>query len=51
MSTNVLAVCDKDMNFAYIVTGWEGSAADSRVLRDAVTRADGFKVPIGTKSN
>lgn len=50
ISVNILAVCDKNMNFVYLLTGWEGSAADSRVLRDAVTRPDGFKVPIGMQS-
>lgn len=43
----MLAVCDKDMNFVYLVTGWEGSAADSRILREAVARTDGLKVPTG----
>lgn len=50
ISVNILAVCDKNMNFVYLLTGWEGSAADSRVLRDAVTRPDGFKVQIGMQS-
>ncbi|KAL0346368.1 UNVERIFIED_CONTAM: hypothetical protein Scaly_1652800 [Sesamum calycinum] len=27
--------------------GWEGSAADSRVLRDAITRPTGLKIPRG----
>ncbi|XP_021814307.1 protein ALP1-like isoform X2 [Prunus avium] len=27
--------------------GWEGSASDSRVLRDAITRPNGLKVPNG----
>lgn len=44
----MLAVCDMHMNFVYLVTGWEGSAADSRILRDAVARRDGLKVPTGT---
>ncbi|KAK6119841.1 hypothetical protein DH2020_046414 [Rehmannia glutinosa] len=35
------------MKYVYILSGWEGSTADSRVLRDAVTRPNGFKVPIG----
>lgn len=47
ISVNVLGVCDKNMNFIHILTGWEGSAADSRVLRDAITRPQGFKVPTG----
>lgn len=36
------------MNFVYVLSGWEGSAADSRVLRDAVTRSSGrLKIPSG----
>lgn len=34
LATNVLGVCSKDMQFIYVLAGWEGSAADSRVLRD-----------------
>ncbi|KAF6136778.1 hypothetical protein GIB67_020100 [Kingdonia uniflora] len=29
---NVMAICDFDMYFTYVVTGWEGVAHDSRVL-------------------
>ncbi|XP_012851102.1 PREDICTED: putative nuclease HARBI1 [Erythranthe guttata] len=47
VSINVLAVCDDNMNFIYLLTGWEGSAADSRILRDAVTRDNGLRVPTG----
>lgn len=47
IAVNVLGVCDRDMNFIYALTGWEGSAADARVLRDAVTRDEPFKVPRG----
>ncbi|KAG6485945.1 hypothetical protein ZIOFF_054512 [Zingiber officinale] len=35
------------MNFIYVLIGWEGSAADARVLRDAFTRDDSVKVPRG----
>ncbi|XP_073120028.1 uncharacterized protein [Henckelia pumila] len=36
------------MNFIYALTGWEGSAADARVLRNALTQeVDSFKVPVG----
>nr|XP_016453109.1 PREDICTED: uncharacterized protein LOC107777568 [Nicotiana tabacum] len=38
IATNVLAVCDKNLNFIYVLPGWEGSAIDGRVLRDAVVR-------------
>ncbi|KAG8368382.1 hypothetical protein BUALT_Bualt15G0039700 [Buddleja alternifolia] len=47
ISVNVLGVCDINMKFIYILTGWEGSAADSRVLKDALTRENGLKVPSG----
>ncbi|XP_042005942.1 uncharacterized protein LOC121754691 [Salvia splendens] len=33
--------------FVYLLPGWEGSAGDSRVLRDAVSHAGGLKVPQG----
>ncbi|KAL8485040.1 hypothetical protein ACS0TY_027371 [Phlomoides rotata] len=33
MSVNVLGVCDKDMKFVYVLTGWEGSATRWEILR------------------
>ncbi|KAH6824033.1 hypothetical protein C2S53_000099 [Perilla frutescens var. hirtella] len=36
------------MNYVYVLTGWEGSAVDSRVLRDAITRPNGLKIPTGS---
>ncbi|KAI4347991.1 hypothetical protein L6164_008757 [Bauhinia variegata] len=50
ISTNVLGVCSKDMKFIYVLTGWEGSALDSRVLRDAISRRNGLIVPTGMES-
>ncbi|KAL1564378.1 hypothetical protein AAHA92_06729 [Salvia divinorum] len=47
IATNVFAACDRSMQFVYFLAGWEGSAGDSRVLRDAVSRPNGFKVPQG----
>jgi hypothetical protein len=35
------------MRFIYVLVGWEGSSSDSRVLRDAISRPNGLKVPIG----
>ncbi|KAH6776950.1 hypothetical protein C2S52_007623 [Perilla frutescens var. hirtella] len=35
------------MEFIYVLPGWEGSAHDSHVLRDAISRPNGFKVPKG----
>ncbi|CAN1156473.1 hypothetical protein LINPERPRIM_LOCUS20222, partial [Linum perenne] len=31
----------------YCLAGWEGSVHDSQVLRDALSRPDGFRVPAG----
>ncbi|KAG8382706.1 hypothetical protein BUALT_Bualt05G0105300 [Buddleja alternifolia] len=46
-STNVLVVCDINMNYVYLLCGWEGSTADIRVLKDAITSQKGFRVPNG----
>ncbi|KAG8373400.1 hypothetical protein BUALT_Bualt11G0020400 [Buddleja alternifolia] len=45
ISVNILGVVDRDMNFVYMLSGWEGSDVDGKVLRDAVKRANGVKVP------
>ncbi|XP_008779183.2 uncharacterized protein LOC103698914 [Phoenix dactylifera] len=47
IATNVLGVCTRDMQFIYVLPGWEGSPTDSRVLRDAILRRNGLKVPQG----
>ncbi|XP_050226172.1 protein ALP1-like [Mercurialis annua] len=47
IATNVLGACTSDMQFTYVLPGWEGSAADGRVLRDAISRRNGLKVPHG----
>ena len=47
IATNVLGVCSQDMQFIYVLPGWEGSAPDSRVLRDALRRRNGLNVPNG----
>ncbi|XP_020964066.1 uncharacterized protein LOC107610969 [Arachis ipaensis] len=46
ITTNVLGAVAPDMQFIYVLAGWEGSAADSRVLRDALF-CNGFSVPQG----
>ncbi|GAB4859781.1 hypothetical protein Ancab_011261 [Ancistrocladus abbreviatus] len=38
------------MQFVYVLLGWESSSADRRVLRDAITRAHGLKVPQDAQS-
>ncbi|XP_057770730.1 uncharacterized protein LOC130990518 [Salvia miltiorrhiza] len=45
--TNTLAACDRNLKFSYVLSGWEGFAADSRILRDAINRLHGLKVPKG----
>ncbi|MFQ6656443.1 hypothetical protein Gotur_026553 [Gossypium turneri] len=43
----MLGVCTPEMQFVYVLSGWEGSIADGRVLRDAICRRHGLKVPHG----
>ena len=45
ISQNVLAVCNFDMTYSYALCGWEGSAHDGKVLRDAYLK--GLTVPEG----
>uniref|UniRef100_A0A8I7B8M3 DDE Tnp4 domain-containing protein n=1 Tax=Hordeum vulgare subsp. vulgare TaxID=112509 RepID=A0A8I7B8M3_HORVV len=44
IDTNVLGVCAPNMQFIYILPGWEGSAHDGRVLRDAISTKNGLRV-------
>ncbi|XP_058186219.1 uncharacterized protein LOC131303386 [Rhododendron vialii] len=44
-ATNVLGVCSRNLQFIYALSGWEGSATDSRVLRNALVRRYGLKIP------
>ena len=52
-SQNVMAVCDFDMRFIFVVTGWPGSVHDTRVLLDTLlTYKDQFpKPPNGMKQS
>ncbi|GMI72827.1 hypothetical protein like AT1G43722 [Hibiscus trionum] len=34
---NVLAACDFDLLFTFVLTGWEGSAHDSRIFLDCIS--------------
>jgi DDE superfamily endonuclease len=45
ISTNLLAACQFDLLFCYLLPGWEGSAADGRVF-DHACRKD-FEIPSG----
>ncbi|XP_021808760.1 uncharacterized protein LOC110752418 isoform X2 [Prunus avium] len=44
ISQNVLAACNFDLEFMYVLSGWEGSAHDSKLLNDALSRRNGLKV-------
>ena len=43
VSQNVLMACSLDMKIVYVLSGWEGSASDSRVFQD--TRVSDFRIP------
>ncbi|KAK4275501.1 hypothetical protein QN277_018572 [Acacia crassicarpa] len=44
---NVLAACTFDLKFTYVLVGWEGTASDSRIIKDALSREDCLKIPQG----
>jgi hypothetical protein len=50
-SQNVMAICDLDMRYTFVVTGWPGFMHDTRVLQDTlVTYSNRFPhPPDGTK--
>ncbi|TYK00771.1 putative nuclease HARBI1 [Cucumis melo var. makuwa] len=43
VATNVLGVCDMKVAFVFVLAGWEGSAVDSHILRDAISRLNSLK--------
>ncbi|CAL8117578.1 unnamed protein product [Prunus armeniaca] len=46
---NRMRPCNFDLEFIYFLSGWEGSAHDSRVPPDALIRRNGLKVPQGVR--
>ena len=50
IATNVLAVCSQDMQFIYVLAGWEGFAVDGRVLQNVISRRNGLRVPHGKRN-
>ncbi|XP_043704715.1 putative nuclease HARBI1 [Telopea speciosissima] len=48
ISQNILAACDHDRRFTYILSDWEGSASDSRILEDAIHRQGESKLVVPT---
>ncbi|XP_071678598.1 protein ALP1-like [Lolium perenne] len=47
ISQNVLAAVDFNMRFTYVLAGWEGSAHDSSILADSLSRPGGLQIPEG----
>lgn len=44
---NVMAAVDFDLRFTFVMAGWEGTAHDALILRDALERENGLRVPEG----
>ena len=44
---NALAAISFDLRFTYMLASWEGSAHDSCILNDALSRPRGLKIPEG----
>ena len=44
---NVMAACGFDMKFTYVLPGWEGTASDSRIIKNAFQRKDKLIIPEG----
>ncbi|XP_031105042.1 uncharacterized protein LOC116009958 [Ipomoea triloba] len=40
VTQNVMAVCSHDMMFTFVYAGWEGSANDSRIFLDALSKPE-----------
>lgn len=51
IKANILAAVTPNLQFTYVLTGWEGSAADGRVLKDAWSRKNELKVPKGKNNH
>ena len=44
---NVLAACSFDLKFTYVLSSWEGTTSDSRIIKSALTRNDNLKISQG----
>ncbi|KAK6120395.1 hypothetical protein DH2020_045875 [Rehmannia glutinosa] len=40
LAQNVMAACDFNLNFTFVLAGWEGSANDSRVFAEALSNPE-----------
>ena len=48
---NVMAACSFDLKFTYVLAGWEGTASDSRIIKNALSREDKLIIPEGNQYN
>ena len=48
---NVLVACTFDLKFTYVLSGWEGTTSDSRIIKNALTRDDKLLIPEGNSLN
>ncbi|GJW35625.1 putative nuclease HARBI1 [Tanacetum coccineum] len=46
-TVNALVACTFDLKFTYVLSGWEGTTSDSRIIKDALTRDDKLLIPDG----
>ncbi|GAV91772.1 LOW QUALITY PROTEIN: DDE_4 domain-containing protein, partial [Cephalotus follicularis] len=46
-SQNLLAACSFDLRFTYVLSGWEGTSSDSRIIKNALSRVVKLKIPEG----
>jgi hypothetical protein len=44
---NVMAAIDFDLRFTFVLAGWEGTTHDAYILRNALERQNGLRVPQG----
>ncbi|XP_042396558.1 uncharacterized protein LOC121986671 [Zingiber officinale] len=44
-TTNVLVGCSFDLKFIYVLAGWEGTASDSRIIKNVLSRRDKLIIP------
>lgn len=47
LSQNVIAACSFDLQFQYVLAGWEGSTPDQHILNSALRREDALHIPEG----
>jgi hypothetical protein len=44
-SQNVLAICDFDMRFTFVIAGWPSAVHDTRILNHALANFPSFPMP------